>query len=313
MKSKLLVLLLILMIGMSGFYFFFHKNALLNSSSSLGMTKNSKLQITTSFYPLYFFTNQISGDKAEARNITPSGAEPHDYEPTAQDIVHIENSNMLVLNGGKLEAWGDKIRENLKGKNVRIVVAGESLTTQEVEEQGKKIIDPHVWLSPPLAKKQVEKITQGFLKVDPSNSLYYQANEKKLGEELDRLDKEYKDGLHDCRQKDIITSHAAFGYLAAHYGLNQVSIAGLSPDEEPSAQKLAEVARFAKEHNVKYIFFESLVSPKLSETIAHEVGAKTFVLNPIEGVSDEDAKQGKNYITIMKENLKNLRIALECK
>jgi zinc transport system substrate-binding protein len=273
--------------------------------------RNKKLQVTASFYPLYFFSSQIGGDEAEVKNITPSGAEPHDYDPSTRDIARIENSDMLVLNGG-LESWGDKIRDNLKDKNIAIVTAGEGLLTQQLAEEGRTTQDPHVWLDPQLAKKEVNKITRGFIKVDPANGLYYQANEKTLDDELDRLDAKFKRGLSNCRQKDIITSHAAFSYLASRYGFNQVSIAGLSPDEEPSIQQLTKVAKFAKEHNVKYIFFESLVSPKLSDTIASEVGAEVLVLDPLEGLSNDDIKQGRNYFTVMANNLKNLRTALEC-
>ena len=159
---------------------------------------------------------------------------------------------------------------------------------------------------------EVKTILNGFIKVDPKNKSYYYNNTNKLLSRLDGLDKEYKQGLINCNQKDIITSHAAFGYMAKTYGLNQVPISGLSPDAEPSSQQLAEITKFAKDHYLKYIFFESLVSPKLSETIANEVGAKTLVLDPIEGVSKVDIKSGKNYFTIMADNLKNLRIALEC-
>ncbi|HZE86842.1 MAG TPA: zinc ABC transporter substrate-binding protein [Methylomirabilota bacterium] len=273
--------------------------------------KNGKLEVTASFYPLYFFVTQIGGDKVEVKNMTPAAAEPHDYDPTTQDIARIEKSNMLILNGG-VEAWGDKIKDNLKGTNVTIVTAGEGLLTRKLIEEDKTAKDPHVWLDPQLAKKEVTKITEGFVKADPTNTSYYQTNEKNLDAKLDQLDTKYKQGLAACQQKDIITSHAAFGYLGQRYGLNQVAIAGLSPDEEPSTQQLTNVASFAKEHNIKYIFFESLVSPKLSDTIATEIGAKTLVLDPLEGISDDDMKQGKNYFTVMENNLKNLQQALAC-
>lgn len=271
-----------------------------------------KLQVITSFYPMYFFASQIAGDKTNITNITPSGAEPHDYEPTAQDIARIEKSDLLILNGGKLEVWEDNIKNNLKGTNVNIIVAGDKLASQQIEEKGKIIQDPHVWLSPPLAKLEIQAILNGFVQVDPINEEYYQSNAKRLNLKLDELDKEYKQGLSTCKQTDIITSHAAFGYLTTAYKLHQTPISGLSPDEEPSLQQLAEVVKFAKEHNVKYIFFESIVSPKLSETIANEIGAKTLVLDPIEGISEKNIRTGKNYLTIMKDNLTNLRIALEC-
>lgn len=126
------------------------------------------------------------------------------------------------------------------------------------------------------------------------------------------LDKDYRSGLSKCNKKDIITSHAAFGYLAKEYGFNQLAIAGLSPDEEPTLQTLKNISDFAKKNNVQYIFFESLVSPKLSETIANEVGAKTLVLNPLEGLSIQDIAEGKNYFTEMRSNLNQLKIALQC-
>jgi len=276
-------------------------------------TKNNKLQVTTSFYPLYFFASQIGGNKAEVQNITPSGAEPHDYEPTAQDIARIEKSNLLILNGGRFEAWGDKIKDNIKGKQVITIIAGNGIANQQVFEDDKSILDPHVWLSPSLASIEVKAILNGFIQVDSINKSYYYENTNNLLSQLDEIDKEYKQGLMNCNQKDIVTSHAAFGYLGKAYGLNQVPISGLSPDAEPSSKQLAEVSLFAKNHNVKYIFFESLVSPKLSETIAAEIGAKTLVLDPIEGINSEDMKTGKNYLTIMKDNLTNLRLALECR
>ncbi len=276
------------------------------------ITDASKIQISTSFYPIYFFVSRIGGDKIEVRNITPAGGEPHDYEPTPQDISAIQDSKLLILNGGGLEAWGDKIKDQLKDKNTRVLVVGEGIANQQVEEEDKTIQDPHVWLSPALAKQIAGKIAQAIEEVDPQNKDYYMQNEKHLEDKLNKLDNDYKSGLAGCKSKNIITSHAAFGYLATSYGLKQVSVSGVSPDEEPSAQQLAEVANFARKNNVKYIFFESLVSPKLSETIAKEVGAKTLVLNPIEGLTDNEIKSGASYTSVMEDNLKNLKIALEC-
>lgn len=245
-------------------------------------------------------------------NITPAGAEPHDYDPSTQEVARIEHGNMLVLNGG-VEAWGDKIRDNLKGSKVTIVVAGEGLLRKQLTEEGQTMKDPHVWLNPQLAKEEAQRITAGYIAVDPKHASYYKENQASLNTRLDRLDAQYKAGLSDCKSKDVITSHAAFAYLAEQYGLQQVAISGLSPDEEPSAQQLAKIADFAKKNNVKYIFFESLVSPKLSETIAHEIGAKTMVLDPLEGISEDGIKQGKDYFTVMEQNLKNLQTALQCK
>jgi len=298
------VIIVVLLIG------FFLKTVLIKNTLKPPQSR-TKIQVAASFYPLYFFATEIGKDRAEVINITPAGSEPHDFEPTTQDIAKIEKSNLLILNG-ELEAWASKIKDDLKDKNVTIVVAAEQLLAQNLIEEGKTFKDPHVWLSAQLAKKEVENIAKGFKKVDPDNASYYEANAKNLKDKLDQLDTQYREGLKNCRQKSIVTSHAAFGYLASTYGLNQVSIAGLSPDSEPSAQQLAQIAKFAKSNNIKYIFFESLINAKLSQTIASEIGAKTLVLDPLEGLTDQDIKQGKNYFTVMQENLTNLETALEC-
>lgn len=274
---------------------------------------NGKIQAVASFYPMYFFAKSIGGDKADVFNITPAAAEPHDYEPSTQDVVRINQSQMLVLNGGKLEPWGDKIKDQLQGTNVLIITAGGGLANKEITEEGQKIQDPHIWLDPILAKTEVARIEKGFEKIDPKDVVYFQENAKKLDQELDNLDQEYKTGLSSCQKTDFVTSHAAFGYLSAEYGVHQIPISGVSPDEEPSAQTLAKISDLIKKENIKIVFFESLISPKLSQTMAAETGAKTMVLDPIEGITQEDSAKGATYLTVMQNNLHNLRIALECK
>ena len=271
-----------------------------------------KIKVAASFYPLYFFASEIGGERADVVNITPSGAEPHDYEPTAQDVARMEDSSMLILNGGGLEAWGDRIKQNTDAARTLIVTVGEGLAIRQATEEGKTVSDPHVWLSPVLAHQIADKIAGGFVALDPANAAYYQSRGDALKAKLDDLDAAYRDGLSNCRQKNIVTSHAAFGYLVSTYGLTQVPIAGLSPDAEPSPQQLADVVKFATMNHVTHIFFESLVSPKLSQTIAREIGAQVLVLNPIEGLSAQEQAQEKNYFTEMQTNLVNLQIALQC-
>ncbi len=281
--------------------------AIFSQISGLFESKDSrgdeKVQVSVSFYPLWYFASLIGEDKANVINITPAGTEPHEYDLSTRDIAQIENGDMLILNGS-MESWADKIKENLRDKKVKIVIAGEGLFT--------KVEDPHIWLDPKLAIKEVQKITEGFVEIDPADTSFYQDNEKGLISKLEDLDNQIILGLKNCKRKDIITSHSAFAYFAQSYGLNQKAITGFSPESQPSAQQLAEAANFAKENNVKYIFFESLVSPKLAETIANEVGAQTLVLDPIEGLSDDDIRKGKDYFTLMQDNLKNLQTALEC-
>jgi zinc transport system substrate-binding protein len=266
--------------------------------------QSAKIQVAASFYPLYFFSKEIAGDKAEIINITPAGTEPHDYEPTTKDIIQIEKSRMLVINGFGFEPWSENIKQNIDPEKTLIIQAAQGLENQQK--------DPHTWLSPALAEQMVDKITQGFIRVDPASKDFYETNADNLKNRLANLDNEYKKGLANCKEKNIITSHAAFGYLAQAYGFNQISIAGLSPDEEPSPRQLADITKLAEADNIKYIFFEKLVSPKLSETIAGEIGAETLVLDPLEGLSLDDIAQGKDYFTEMKNNLNNLKIALQC-
>ena len=261
-----------------------------------------KLRVVASLYPISFFANEIGGDYITVATITPIGAEPHDYEPTTRDIANIEQSNLLILNG-QIEPWGPKIMEDLKNTKTTVVVAGEKLISRG---------DAHVWLDPVLAKQEAIKISEALIRADPTHASSYTTNMKKLGEKLDALDVAFKNGLAHCQQKNIITSHAAFGYIAARYNLLQLSIAGLSPDEEPSPQKLAEISQFIKEHNIQYIFFESLVSPRLSQTIARETGATTIIFNPLEGLTHEEVSNSADYFLLQKQNLDNLKIALSC-
>src|SRR3989338_1414180 len=266
--------------------------------------QSDKIRVVASFYPLYFFAGQIGGDKAEVINVTPFGAEPHAYEPTSMDMAEIENSRILIINGN-FEPWIDKIKTNLAGKNIIIITAGEGLF-------GHKIPDPHVWLSPILAKREAEIILAGFIKSDSANREYYQKNANRLLISLEDLNKKYQQGLEFCQKKNIITSHTAFYYMAEEYGLTQTAIAGLSPDSEPSPKQIAEIADFAKKNTIDYIFFERLISPKLAETIADEIGAKTLLLDPLEGISQSEMSRGENYFTKMETNLTNLKLALQC-
>jgi zinc transport system substrate-binding protein len=294
--------------------------AVRNGSSEEQPSQNKALQVAASFYPLAFFASEIGKEKVHVSNITPAGVEPHDYDPTPQDVVRIQESKLLIVNGAGFEPWLDKLKDELK--MVTIVNTAEGVAFQESTEEhaeeeeqgheGESDLDPHIWLSPVIAKAQVDKILQGYRQVDSQNSAFYEANAEELKRRLEELDRKFEQGLRSCKQRSFVTSHAAFGYLAREYNLTQVPISGLSPDEEPSPAQLAQVTEFVKEHNIQYIFFETLVSPKLSETIAQEVGAQTLVLDPIEGLSDDDIKQGENYFTVMESNLKNLQIALEC-
>lgn len=280
---------------------------------------DSRLSVVTSFYPLYFFASEIGGDHASITNIVPAGSEPHDYEPTPRDIAAIESADIVLLNGEGFEAWGERIASNVSGS---VIEVADGLATLEGtahesdegagEQHDEAGYDPHVWLSPPLARQMVARITEAYTAADPQNAAFYRANAAALDAKLAALDEQYRTGLASCVRREIITSHAAFGYVAKQYGLTQVALAGLSPEEEPTTQTIAQIASFAKEHGVTHIFFETLVPADFSKTVATEIGAQTLVLNPLEGLAGEELSSGKTYLTEMQQNLANLRAALQC-
>jgi zinc transport system substrate-binding protein len=173
-------------------------------------------------------------------------------------------------------------------------------------------MDPHVWLDPVRAQAQVEAIRAGLAKIDPPNAAVYAANAQAYRAKLTALDAAFASGLKQCARREFVTTHSAFSYPARRYGLTQIPIQGVDREAEPSPADLAALVKQVKDRKIQYVFFETLVSPKLAETLAREVGAKTLVLNPIEGLTKEEQAAGKAYIALMEENLRNLRTALEC-
>lgn len=270
---------------------------------------SDKISVVASFYPLAEFARQVGGDKVDVQTLLHPGVEPHDYEPTPKDITALHEAEVFVYNGAGLEPWADRLSKELDGKGMVQVEAAKGLA---VRRESQDAPDPHVWLDPVLAQQQVRKIADALSNVDAANRDFYQAQAAAYVAQLAELDQNFQQGMAQCTGRQIVASHEAFGYLADRYKLQLLAIAGLSPEEEPSPQKLADVAEFVKANQVRYIFFETLVSPKLAETIATETGAKTTVLNPLEGVTEQEIAKGVTYISLQKENLQNLRLALNC-
>jgi zinc transport system substrate-binding protein len=283
----------------------------LNSQIQEKASITSKISIVTSFYPLAEFAQQIAGDKAVVFNLVPAGAEPHDFEPSPQDIATLTESNLFIYNGAGFETWISKVQNDLDTNNVLSINSSQDIQLIQTDSD-QNSLDPHIWLDPVLAQDQVSNIKNALVKVDPQNQEFYENNANLYIDQLKNLDSEFQQTLSSCEKNTIVASHNAFTYLAKRYNFSVISISGLSPDEEPSAQKLAEISQYARSNQIQYIFFESLVSPKLSDTIAQEVNAKTLVFNPIEGLTPEELSEGKNYIQIQKENLQNLKTALQC-
>lgn len=278
-------------------------------------TLSSKLSVIASFYPVAEFARAVGGELVAVVTITPAGVEPHDYEPLPQQISAIYKSDIFLYNGGGVDAWATRIAPDVASRNVVVSELSKTIDVvkpAEGSEDPNAAFDPHYWLDPVLAKKEVMNIQQTFAQKDSDHADQYKKNADAYIAKLSALDQSYKNGLATCRNKTVVTSHAAFAYLAKQYGFAVIPISGLSPDEEPSAGRLAEIAKLAKQKNIKYIFFETLASPKLSETISNEIGAQTLEFNPLEGLSSEDQASGKNYLTVMTQNLTNLKTAMMC-
>ena len=329
------------------------------TSSEQGSDSKEQLRVFTGIYPLYNFAKHIGGDKISVRNIIPAGAEPHDWEPSPQDIAEITKADVLILSGSGMEPWADKVLGAIDQSKVTVIYASQNIeliepipnehaddsgqhedehhadthqedthlaeehnhdqdANQEDNHQKKtgkhdhdhSGKDPHIWLDPLNAKTIVDNILAGLVKIDEKNKATYEYNAEAYKKELDKLHEEYQTGLANAKLKEFVTSHAAFGYLAKRYNLIQVPVRGLTVESEPSPADMANIVKLAQEKNIKYIFFEALVSPKVSEAIASELKGQTLVLDPLESLSDQDIAAGKDYLSVMRENLKNLKIAL---
>jgi zinc transport system substrate-binding protein len=261
-----------------------------------GATKGQRT-VVAAFYPLAFAAAAIGGSKVHVENLTPPGAEPHDVELSPRAVGRLQQADLvLYLSHGFQPAVEDAAKE---AQGTRLD-ALEGLHLRE----GSEGTDPHVWLDPTLFARIARRI--GAALGRPARAAAFEAR-------LRRLDHEYRDGLRDCARRDFVTSHAAFGYLAARYGLHQIPITGIDPEAEASPQRLRDLVELVRREGATTVFFERLVSPRLAETVAREAGSKAEVLDPIEGLTSSEQERGDDYFTLMRRNLSQLRAALGCR
>ncbi len=264
------------------------------SSCSLTQKEAEENIIYTSFYPIYDFTKRIVKDKFSVINLTPYGAEPHDYEPTARNVVEMTKAKALFMNGLGLESYASSLPKDFENKTY---VVTKNIKTISIGNT----IDPHVWLSLPNAIQEMKTILEIVQDIDPDNASYYQNNYEEEEKKFFDLKEEYSTKMANLSNRYLVVSHAAFGYLCQDYNLVQVSVNGLSPDQEPTAKDMEMILSAVKEYHISTIFYEELVSDEISKKIAEETGAKTEMLSPLEGMSEEDMKT-KDYLSVMREN-----------
>ncbi|NLM43752.1 MAG: zinc ABC transporter substrate-binding protein [Clostridiales bacterium] len=287
------------------------------SDKTTNTEEADKLKIYTSFYPMYYITKEIAKDKAEIINMIPAGVEPHDWEPTLKTMAYLQESDLFIYNGAGMERWADRVIENLDSNRTLVVEASKGIDLIGSEEghghdnHNHGDYDPHVWVNPMNLKKEALNVLNALIEKDMENEKFYRDNYDKLAERLLKLDADIREAVKTFRSNIIVTSHEAFGYFAEEYGLTQIPIRGISPQQEPSPAKLIEIVKLCRDNDVKYIFVEKFVNPKYSETIAREIGGEVLFLNAAHGLTDEEEKAGMDYISIMYENLENLEKALK--
>jgi len=266
-------------------------------STGCSGTSGDKHQVVAAFYPLAFAAEQVGGGKA-VTNLTPPGAEPHDLELSPGDVRRVIDARLVVYLGRGFQPALERALDQRSGPSVD-VLEGQSLASDPTGA-----LDPHVWLDP----IRFAAITRAI-----ANALGDPAGAVPLVKKLAVLDTEFRRGLSQCTRAELVTTHAAFGYLAARYGLHQISLTGLAPEVEPSAAGLASLVREVERSGATTVFTEPLVSPRLAETVAREAGVTTATLNPIEGLTGAQLEAGDDYFSLMRANLVTLRKALGCR
>lgn len=251
--------------------------------------------VVVSMFHLAEWTKAVAGNSVEVILAVPAGTEPHDFVPSAREIAAYTDADIVIGNGGGVDGWVEKLRSSRAAAQKSTLVLSDRIDFVNN--------DPHIWLDLELAQESIDAIANALSAQNPSLAETYRANAEKEKQRLAELDAAYRNTLTGCEKKDVIVAHDAFGYLGRRYGLTMHGILGLSPDDEPSAQELVRLARQAKAWNVTTIFFEELASPDVAQTLADELQLETAVLNPLEGLTVEQEKNGVTYHSLMQSNL----------
>ncbi len=275
--------------------------AFLLASCGSDAADNGRTVVVAGFYPLAWAAEQVGGESVTVRNLTPPGAEPHDVELSARAVDRIRDADVVLLLGGHFQPALERAAEGARGTVLDLL---DELDLRGSADGGEETADPHVWLDPARFAAIVERVGTALGRPEPA---------ARLAGRLRALDVEYRRGLVECERRELVTAHAAFGYLADRYGLQQISISGISPEAEPSARRLEQVAQQVREHRATTVFVEPLVSARVAETVARETGTTTATLNPIEGLTEDELAAGDDYLSLMRANLETLRRGLGCR
>jgi zinc transport system substrate-binding protein len=286
-----------------------------------GHLETKKLTVVATLFPLYDFSKNIGGQYADVFLLLPPGVESHGFEPKPEDILRINKADIFVYTGKHMEPWAEKILKGIENKPLVVVDSSkgitfiEGLSGDEHEHAHKEgELDPHIWLDFSNSQKMIDNMLEGFIKADAVNADIYRKNAEQYKAMLSALDNKFREGLASCKTRYFIHGgHYAFGYMAKRYGLAYISAyRGFSPDSEPSAKRLAELVKKMKKHNVRHVFYEELVTPRVADTIAKETGAELLQLHAAHNITKDEMEKGATFIGLMEQNRINLKTGLQC-
>ncbi|MDN4526175.1 metal ABC transporter solute-binding protein, Zn/Mn family [Fictibacillus fluitans] len=278
---------------------------------------SNKLTVNTTIFPLKDFASKIGGKYVTVKNVVPAGVEPHDYEPTIQTMSELSDGDLFIYNGAGLEGFADKAIDTLDQDKTTVIKATQGIKLETEHAEGEESdhdhhhgdIDPHVFIDPVHSVKMAENIKNALVKKDPKHKNEYEKNFTELKSELMKLDENYKTTIQNSPKKEILVSHAAYGYWEIRYGLKQIPISGLSPSNEPTQKQLQSIIELSKTHDINYVLFEDNVKPRVADTVKSEVGAEALSFHNLESPAKKDS--GKDYISLMEGNLDILKKALQ--
>ncbi|KZO01843.1 zinc ABC transporter substrate-binding protein [Bacillus badius] len=293
------------------------------------------LKVYTTIYPLTFFTEEIGKEHVDVESILPAGVDEHTYEPTAKTIIDIADGDLFMYNGLGLEPFGAKVKKSMDKEGVRVVEVGEEIDLgsydhkdasgeeeadhEHADEEGREEhghehahggTDPHIWLDPVLAVEMSGVIKDELSDLDPKHKEDYERNYEELKSKLMKLDGEFQKVAEQSTNKEFLVSHAAFGYWEKEYGFKQISVAGLSPTNEPSQKQLKEMIETARKHQIQYVIFEQNVTPKVAKVVQKELKAEALQIHNLSVLTEEDEAKGENYFTLMEHNVQTLKKAV---
>ncbi len=278
---------------------------------------DGKLTIYTTLYPLEYFAQRIGGEDVTAESIIPPGSDAHSFEPTTRTMTELAEADLFIYNGAGMEGFADAAQDTLNNEDVMVLESAKDIHLDESEEEHEDHADhdhgnmnPHIWIDPILAIEQAENIKDALIALDPDQKEKFETNFNSLQEELLALDQSFQEMADGAAKKEFLISHDAYSYWESRYGLEQLSVSGLSPSQEPTQKQLEEIIETAKSHNLKYMLFEQNATPKPAKAVQKELGLNTLRIHNLSVLTEEDIENNETYFTLMKKNIQTLQKAL---